>query len=104
MADKKARLIARARETARTPKPSQLFEEGRRQKGYKIVAISLYTPEAEWLDQATRALQIAGSPKANRSLVVREAIDRLRESLRGKSAAEILTDFTTHQSRRAQQG
>jgi hypothetical protein len=50
-------------------------------RGYRVVAMSLYTAEAEWVDYITRTLQQAGNPKANRSLVIREAILRLQEEL-----------------------
>jgi hypothetical protein len=99
MADKKSRLIERARETVRTPKPPRLLD-GSRKKGYRIVAVSLYLPEVEWIDRATRTLQQAGNAKANRSMVVREAILRLQAELGELTAAELLNNFTEHQARR----
>ncbi len=100
MATKKNRLIERAKQTVRTPKPPRLLESNDTRKGYRIVAVSLYTPEAEWIDQTTKALQNSGSPKANRSLVVREAILRLQEDLGDKSAPEIVKNFTESQAKR----
>lgn len=102
MADKRSRLVARARETVRAPQAQALAEDRGDPKGYRVVAVSLYLPEANWIDHATRSLQVAGNPKANRSLVVREAILRLQESLDGKSPAEILADFTSRQAKRQQ--
>lgn len=102
MSAKKQDLIAKAQATVRSPKPERLRDSGRTRPGYRVVAVSLYSPEADWIDQVTRALQLAGNAKANRSLVVREAILRLRDALKEKTPAEILMDFTTHQAKRAQ--
>lgn len=98
---KAERLKARAVAGVRTPKPTATIEAESQKKGYRVIAVSLYTPEAEWIDQTTKALKQAGNPKANRSLVVREAIIRLQTSLKDKAPAEILQDFTEHQAGRA---
>jgi hypothetical protein len=71
MADKKSRLLERATATVRQPRPDRLLETSDKKKGYRVVAVSLYTPEAEWIDYITQVLQRAGNPKANRSLVIR---------------------------------
>ncbi len=102
MADKKSRLIERARETVRTPKPPRLLGPGQK-KGYRIVAVSLYLPEVEWIDRATRNLQQAGNPKANRSMVVREAILRLQAEVGAMSAEDLLANFTEHQAKRTKE-
>ena len=103
MATKKNRLIERARASVRKPKPPRLLEpeSPRKKKSYEVVAVSLYTPEKEWIDQTTAALKRAGNSKANRSLVVREAILRLQESLKDKEPRAILTDFSEHEAQRA---
>ena len=101
MADKKSRLLERATATVRQPRPDRLLETGDQKKGYRVVAISLYTPEAEWIDYLTHVLQRAGNPKANRSLVIREAIAQLQENLAGKSPDETLHYFTERQVRRS---
>ena len=44
MADKKSRLLERATATVRQPRPDRLLETGDKKKGYRVVAISLYTP------------------------------------------------------------
>lgn len=103
MPGKKQALAAKAKQSVRAPEPSRL-RDARGKPGYRVVAVSLYTPEADWIDQVTRALQLAGNAKANRSLVVREAILRLQEELRAKGPGEILLDFTARQARRAQGG
>jgi len=101
---KKQSLLAKARQTVRSPEPSRLRDAARAKPGYRVVAVSLYTPEADWIDQVTRALQLAGNAKANRSLVVREAILRLQEELAAKGPGELLQDFAARQARRAQGG
>jgi len=101
MEDKKSRLMARATATARQPRPERLQEGGAKQKGYRVVAVSLYTPEAEWIDYITQVLQRAGNPKANRSLVVREAIARLQEELQDKSPDDALHYFIEQQVKRS---
>lgn len=90
---KKSRLIARARETAPSPNPKRLLDTGTQKKGYRVVPASLYTPEANWLDEIAEALKRAGNPKANRSLVIREAIYTLQDELAGKSPDEVLQFF-----------
>jgi len=101
MADKKSRLLERATATVRQPRPDRLLETGDKKKGYRVVAISLYTPEAEWIDHLTQVLQRAGNSKANRSLVIREAISQLQENLAGKSPEETLYYFIERQVRRS---
>lgn len=103
MSDKKQKLIAKAQASVRSPKPARL-QDGRRGKpGYRVVSVSLYQPEADWIDHVTRQLQLAGLAKANRSQVVREAILRLQEELGGESPAGILANFTSRQAKRAQE-
>src|SRR3954454_9506993 len=93
MATKKDRLIERAEATRRLPKPERLTDPAISKKGYRIVAVSLYTPESEWIDHITRVLQRAGITKANRSLVVREAILELQEELKEKDPQEASRHF-----------
>jgi hypothetical protein len=69
-------------------------------KGYRVVAVSLYTPEADWIDEIALMLRCSGNPKANRSLVVREAILRLQEDLHHKDPAAVLRDFIDRQAKR----
>lgn len=102
MVSKKNRLIERAKQNVRQPKSPQAMQAELPSKSYKVVAVSLYTPEADWVDQTTKMLQRAGNPKANRSLVVREAILRLQQELAEKSPDEIVKDFTEHHARRMQ--
>lgn len=102
MVDKKSRLIEKAKQNVRQPKTPQTISAELPKSSYKVVAVSLYTPEADWIDQTTKVLQLAGNPKANRSLVVREAILRLQQQLQEKSPDEIVRDFTEHHAQRMQ--
>lgn len=102
MASKRSRLLERVSETRREPRPSRILEgeNAPKKKGYKIVAISLYTPELTWTDEVSQALQRAGAVKANRSLVIREAIYQLQTALEGKSSEEQLRFFLERQASR----
>ena len=56
---------------------------------YRIVAVSLYHDEANAADKLTSILRRGGWPKANRSLVMREALIMLEEELAGKTAEDV---------------
>ena len=62
--------------------------------GYRVVPVSLYTHEADWLDHICPVLNRAGYPKPSRSLIVREALRRLEEEWEEKTPREMLRDFT----------
>jgi len=101
MADKKNRLTSSlSTEAVGVTTPNKRERSQAKPKGYRIVAVSLYTPEADWIDEVALILQRAGNPKANRSLVVREAILRLQEDLRGKEASDVLRDFIDRHAKR----
>ncbi len=101
MATKKDRLIARATATRRSPETQRLtVSVSTQKKGYRIVAVSLYTPESDWVDHITKVLQQSGNPKANRSLVVREALLELQEALREKDPREVSQHFLDRQAQR----
>jgi hypothetical protein len=102
--NKKADLVASATGSVRTPAPERVAQDRVRKKGYRVVAVSLYDPEAEWIDHATAVLRQAGNAKANRSLVVREAVLRLQEEVSGKSPEQLIQDFTQRQAKRTQAG
>lgn len=85
-----ARLARRARETARSPRPERLAAP--RKPGYRAISISLYLDQLSFVDALTVQLAAAGYPKANRSLVIQEAVEQLRElfATRGlEDAADI---------------
>ena len=60
---KKDRLGRSATASVRTPTPERAAHDQVRKKGYRVVAVSLYDPEAEWIDHATTALRQAGTRK-----------------------------------------
>ena len=66
-----------------------------------MVAISLYTPEIDWVNNITKTLITAGNIKANRSLVVQEAIHRLQEDLDGKNPDKVIQYFIARAAKRA---
>jgi len=66
-----------------------------------VIAISLYDDEASAADRLTVILQRGGWPKANRSLVMREALIRLEEELAGMSAEDIFHYFANRLAKRA---
>ena len=70
-------------------------------KRYRIIAISLYSNEVTDADRLTEILRSGGWPKANRSLVVREALARLFEDLAGKDPEEVFHYFLDRQAKRA---
>ena len=67
---------------------------------YRVLTVSIYEHEATWVDRVTAMLRQAGNPKANRSLVIREAILRLEEAVGEKDPNELLQDFIDHHVRR----
>ena len=91
-------------QSTRRPDASRVREAAKKKaskpKGWKVVAYSLYLNEAAWVDGIAEQLKKAGNAKANRSLVVREAIHRLKSTLEGKKARAILQDFKDHQAQR----
>lgn len=90
---KRDRLVAKAQATAPRPNPERLTGPSNEKQGYRVVPASLYTPEANWIDEITETLKSAGNPKANRSMVIREAIHSLQELLQEKTPDEVLQYF-----------
>ena len=70
---------------------------------YRVIAVSLYTEEAQAADRITDILRRGGWPKANRSLVIREALLRLEHELADKSPEDIFRYFVDRYARRAGQ-
>ena len=70
-------------------------------RGYRIIAISLYDRDAATADRFTEILQRGGWPKANRSLVMREALIRLEEELAAMSPEEVFQFFANRLAKRA---
>lgn len=72
-------------------------------RAYRVIAVSRHHQEANAADRITEILRQAGWPKANRSLVVREALLRLEDELSEKSGEEIFRYFVDRYARRAGQ-
>lgn len=99
MRAKAARVKERIRERTQ-PRAAAPRVENRAKKSYKVVAISLYSDQADSVDRAAQELLDAGYRKASRSLVIQAAIERLQEDLGGKSREEIFRYFVERQLRR----
>lgn len=67
---------------------------------YRVVAVSLYEADAQEADRCTEVLRRVGWPKANRSLVVREALRLLEEVLAGKDDERVFRYFVERYARR----
>jgi len=100
MADEKTTHTAAPTKAAGAIIPSDRNTGRETLKGYRVVAISLYTPEADWIDEVVLMLQHSGNPKANRSFVVREAILRLQDDSRAKDSGHVMRDFIDRQAKR----
>ena len=70
---------------------------------YRVIAVSLDEEETAEADRITAILRRAGWPKANRSLVIREAVRRLTAELHGKSREDIFRYFVDCYALRAGQ-
>ncbi len=104
MATKAQKLIQQAQAKAPQPKTEKEAEDIRtkkiRYKTYEVVAISLYTQQAEWLNQTAEALQKV-SRKYNRSSLVQEALDRLQEEFKGMKPEKMDEDIHDRQRKRS---
>jgi len=69
-------------------------------KTYKVVSVSLYSDQAEIVDRAAEELALAGFGKANRSLIVQTAIQRLKEDLEGKDRNDVVAYFLSQRIKR----
>jgi hypothetical protein len=70
-------------------------------KPYRIVAANLETKSIVEADRIAKLLNDEGWPRATRSLVIREALERLREDLVDKSAGEVFSYFIDRRGTRA---
>ena len=74
-----------------------------RQTAYRVIATNLEPGEIAEADRIADILRDAGWPRATRSMVVREALERLREDLRNKTPEEVFRYFIDRRGRRAAQ-
>lgn len=88
----KADLKNRMKERA-TNRASLLADEAVAPKGYRMMGVSLYTPEAEWIDHLVTVLKRAGIRRANRSLVIQQFLRYGKEQLDGKDEADLARFF-----------
>jgi hypothetical protein len=72
----------------------------RQRKRYRVVAITLHDQEVNEADRCAGVLQRAGWPRANRSLVVREALHRLQDDLAGRDDERVFRYFVERYARR----
>lgn len=68
-------------------------------RGYRVAA-SLPPEDVEAADRIAAALRDEGWPHATRSVVIREAIGELAETLRGYSTEEVFRRFVSRRGRR----
>jgi len=66
----------------------------------RVVGVSLYEHETDAADRVADVLQRAGWPKANRSLIVREALLLLEQELAGKDDEAVFRYFIERYARR----
>jgi hypothetical protein len=67
---------------------------------YRIIAVSLRRDDIAAADHIANALRDEGWPHANRSLVLREALLALRDTLKNRSPEEIFKHFVERRGRR----
>ena len=77
-------------------------EVSEKRRPYRIVAVSLYSDEADEADRVTAVLRRAGWPRANRSLVVRRALRCLYDDLAGKPPEEVFLYFMHRETMRVE--
>ncbi len=104
MATKAQKLIQQAQARAPQPKTEKEATDLRTKKiaykTYEVVAVSLYTPQAQWLNQTAEALQKV-SRKYNRSSLVQEALERLQDDFRGLKPEKMDEDIHDRQRKRS---
>ena len=99
MANKKQELLDSVKKRTLKPNLNRFEVSETEKKGYRVVPVSLYSNEANWVDEITEKLKKAGYPKANRSMVVREAISALQNQISGKEKDELF-DYFLEKSRK----
>jgi hypothetical protein len=68
---------------------------------YRVVAANLDSGSIAEADRIAEILKDEGWPRATRSLVIREALERLREDLSGKTPSEVFRYFIDRRGKRA---
>jgi hypothetical protein len=71
-----------------------------KRRTYRVVAVSLYEQEASEADRLAAVLKRAGWPKANRSMIVREALLLLEQAVAAKDDEVVFRYFVERYARR----
>jgi hypothetical protein len=96
-----SRRAERVRDQARARWSRQSADKPRAAtRNYRVVAVSLYTEDAESVDQIAAALAQAGFVRASRSFVIQAAIRRLQGELGGKAGRDLIQFFLDSPGRR----
>jgi hypothetical protein len=66
---------------------------------YRVIAVTLHPDGIAEADRLAGILQDEGWPRATRSLIIREALERLGEELAGKTPEEIMREFLKRRPR-----
>ena len=80
-------------------KPAMTMRPSDRRR-YRIIAASVRPDDIAAADRIVDALRDEGWPHANRSLVIREALSGLAETLKGRSPEEVFRHFIERRGRR----
>jgi hypothetical protein len=101
---------AETEEKGREPEPQTAAEASspaaapRRKRGQgrgsTPLGVSLYKDEVEALDAMVEELHRAGFAPATRSLVMREAFQRLKEEARGLEGSDLINFFISREAKR----
>ncbi len=102
--NKRNELIRKAKQSVRQPDASRLMEEPPKgkAKGRQMLpmSISFFPEDIQWMDKITNELKRM-IPGANRSLVVRQALLRLKDDLDRKNPNEVVNDFLLRQTKKS---
>ncbi len=84
------------------PEPVKEAKASRKGKGRTAIplGVSLFPEEQTELDNLVASLRRGGLAGANRSFVVREALQRLKEETQGMGDAERAASFLTREAKR----
>lgn len=66
---------------------------------YRVIAVNLHPDQIAETDRVADTLREEGWPRATRSFVVREALERLSEELRLKTPGELFRFFVERRMR-----
>ena len=73
----------------------------KRSRAFRVIAVNLHSSGVENADRLAGLLRDEGWPRATRSLVIREALERMLDELRERSPEEVFQYFVQRRARRA---